>query len=471
MPQEPYRVLHRLSQLLARDIPHLERFSKYAKGDFPPPWTPDKDVDAEFRSLLERSKLNYMRPVIDSRVERMKVKGFRLSADSETADSEMWKIWEANRLSAESKKAFREALTKGRCYISVWYPDEENTGHPYPQIMVEDATQVYVEYQPGTHKRSAAIKKWEDDRGDSAVTYANVYLPNEVHKFVWHESTDVGGTHGEWKIREEVIYHDLGIPIVPLINDAGLGYEGESEIADVLASQERINEMVFNRSLAGWFAAHRQKHAAGIDIPVDPETGEPLREYLEEMNRRLMVGKMALAEDPNAKFGTFDATDPRHYTEIIEAEKQSIGEQKKLPRHYFLKEGSSVNGQSIKAAEAGLVAVVKDKMDCYGEALEEALVLARKAAGQEKTAVDAEVIWASPEHRTEGELTDSVVKQHQEGLISRQKALEVLGYSPQEIERELKRSEDEARDPFAALNQQLMRDMGGADDEEWQEAD
>ena len=455
-PQDPIRVLHRLHNRLRKDIPNLQKLEKFYKGDFPPPWTPDKDVDAEFRALLERAKLNYMRPIVDSRVERMKVKGFRLSADTEAADPQMWKIWEANRLGAESKKAFKEALVKGRCYLSVWYPGPD---HEFPQIAIEDATQVYVEHEPGTHRRVAAIKVWDDDTTGVEVTYANVYLPNVIYKYVWQDIEDVTGTRGEWVERAEVVEHELGIPLVPLLNNPDLTNEGESEIADVLASQERINEMVFNRSLAGWFAAHRQKHAAGIDIPRDPETGEPLREYLEELNRRLMVGKIAVAESENAKFGTFDATDPNKYTEIIEAEKQSIGEQKKLPRHYFLKEGSSVNGQSIKAAEAGLVAVVKDKMDVFGEAIEEALVLSRKVLGEE-TSVDAEVVWASPEHRTEGELTDSVVKQHQEGLISRQTALEILGFSPQEIARELVRFEQERTDPFEALNRQLAKDMG-----------
>lgn len=433
---DPLQVLFRLKNKLNRDIPEMERYAKLVAGEFDPPWTPDKDVDAEFKALLERSKLPVLGQVIQSRVERLKIKGFRLSASSsEQADRESWDVWQANRLDREVKKAFREALTKGRCYVSVFYPNENVTGHDKPIIRVEDACQVYVEHDAGTQQRVAAIKVWTEDHDGVDVEYANVYLKNIIYKYSWVERFDVGGSKGEWVERDAVVEHDLGIPIIPLLNEADLHFNGRSEIEDVISSQMRINEMTFNRSLAGWFAAHQQKWLAGIDIPKDPETGEPNLEYLKEMSRRMVAGRPVVTEETDASFGTFNASDPNKYTEIINAEIQAIGEAKRIPRHYFLKEGSSVNGQSIKAAEAGLVAVVKDKMENFGESIEEVLVLARRAAGYNDTPLDSEVIWADPEYRTEGERADAMVKLHAEGIYPLQIVLEELGKSPQDIRR------------------------------------
>lgn len=440
--QDPLHVLYRLERKLQMDIPQLEKLAKYARGDMPPPWVPKEEVRREFHQLVQRSKVNVLGGIIDSRVERLKVKGFRLSASSsDSADQDAWQIMQANKLDRELKKGFWEALAKSRSYLSVFYPNPDLTGHDYPVIMVEDATQVYVEHLPGSHQRSAALKLWRDDRDESnVVKYANVYLPNVIYKYVHVDD----GRGGSWQERDEVVNHDLGIPIIPLLNNPDLAYNGYSEIEDAIATAERINEMVFNRALAAWFAAWRQKWATGVEIPVDPETDEPIEGYAEAINRAMLGSSLVQIEDENARLGTFEATDIGQYTVAINHEIQTLGEQKRLPRHYFLNESSSVNGQSIKASEAGLVAVVRDKMEFFSEPIEEALILARRAAGEDDTPVDAEVIWADPEHRTEGELTDSVIKKFQAGLISSQTALEDLGKSPQEIYREMGRLSSDA---------------------------
>ena len=47
----------------------------------------------------------------------------------------------------------------------------------------------------------------------------------------------------------------------------------------------------------------------------------------------------------------------------------------------------------------------------------------------------AETVWRDPETRNEAVRTDAVIKQFQIGLISREVALEELGYSPEQITR------------------------------------
>lgn len=69
------------------------------------------------------------------------------------------------------------------------------------------------------------------------------------------------------------------------------------------------------------------------------------------------------------------------------------------------------------------------------EAFEEAIRLARQFAGEPDTPVDSEIEWADPEYRTEGELTDAVIKQYQAGLITIEMAQERLGYTPTQIAR------------------------------------
>lgn len=82
------------------------------------------------------------------------------------------------------------------------------------------------------------------------------------------------------------------------------------------------------------------------------------------------------------------------------------------------------------------MAKVKDREVPHSESYEEVTRLAYLVEGNKEKAsrYDAEVKWADPEYRTEGELTDAVIKQYQTNLIPWEYAVDKLGYSPQDIE-------------------------------------
>jgi hypothetical protein len=135
----------------------------------------------EFRNLLEDSRANFMRLVVDVVEERLRVEGIRLSASSDQqSDQESWNIWQANQMDADSQTAFVEALVKGVSYLSVWGPSEPDE---YPLIAVEDPTETIVGYEPGSNmrRRAAALKVWKDEW--TGKDRANVYLPDGIYKF------------------------------------------------------------------------------------------------------------------------------------------------------------------------------------------------------------------------------------------------------------------------------------------------
>jgi hypothetical protein len=83
-----------------------------------------------------------------------------------------------------------------------------------------------------------------------------------------------------------------------------------------------------------------------------------------------------------------------------------------------------------------LVAKVKRKQIDFSEAWEEAMRLAFYAMGDmtKAQATDAEVIWADPEFRTEGERVDALVKMATLG-VPEEALWQRWGATPQEIER------------------------------------
>jgi len=447
--------LGKLSDELAGRQVLMKQMNDYYVGNHPLPFlteTHESKMRTEFRRLLEESRSNFMRLVVDVVEERLRVEGFRLSASSEDqADADSWDIWQANQMDSESQVAFVEALVKGVSYLSVW---ADSDGDGFPDIAIEDPLQTIIGYVPGSNfrKRAAALKVWRDDW--SGKDRANVYLPNGIYKFAATSSDAetmamVSGSRSfesprypvlrtseapmsHWKeLPDEFVGNPLGeVPIIALRNRPRLMLEGESELADVFRVQNQINGFLFLLALAGYFGAHRQRWAVGLRI-FEGTDGKPKEPY------DVAIDRLWQSEDPNTKFGEFSQTDLAGYINAIEQKILHIAVTTRTPRHYLHEQGQSPSGDAIKSAESGLVKKVERKMRPFGEGLEEALRLARRFAGEDDAAVDSEIVWADPEIRTEAEITDAAIKKLQQGLITRTQALEDCGYSQTQIARML----------------------------------
>lgn len=430
--------LERLTKQLAAEQPALASLERYYRGDHPLPPIP-KELDrrylSSYRSLMRQSVANFMRLVADSTKERLHVQGFRLSSeDDPTADRESWRIWQANALDAESQFAFGEALSKRRAYLSVWAGDE------YPTIAVEDARQVLVEHYPGNRRRrAAALKVWVDDW--TGEQRANVYLADGIYKFV-RPGGDYEAAAERWKPLdddERYVENPLDVvPIVPLVNHPEVGWRGQAEFEEVIAIQDRINGTIFNRVLAGWFTAFRQRWATGLEVPIDPNTNLPVEPF------KAAIDRLWISPDEGTRFGEFSATDLAPYLAAHERDLQDVAVITRTPRHYLFQSGQSPSGDALASAETGLVAKVVDKQAYYAEALEEVLRLARRFAGEADTPVDSEIVWADPAYRSEAVRTDAVLKQYQAGLITLTTAQARLGYTATEIARMARERTSEA---------------------------
>lgn len=415
----------------------MRRMDAYYSGDHPLPFLTkahNAKMRDEFRQLLEDSKANFMRLVVEAVDERLVVEGFRLSADTDpTADQATWKnIWQANQMDAQSSTAFSEALVKGVSYLSVWEGDNG------PTIAVEDPTETIVAYTPGSNymRRDAAVKVWLDDV--NGVRRANVYLPAAIYKYQARVDDVTAGTVEQpaWKPlpgNDAEVHNPVGIvPIVPLRNRPRLGCEGESELSDVYRIQNQINGFLFLLALGGYFGAHKQRWAVGLTIMEDKTTGKPVEPF------DVDVGKLWVATQGDngqqVQFGEFSQTDLSGYIKSIDQKVQHLAVITRMPKHYLLPTGQEPSGDAISSAETALVKKAKKKQTSFGEGVEEAMRLARLFGG-ESTPPDGEVVWADPKTESIAAVTDAVIKQYEAGLIPWEAALETLGRTPTEIAR------------------------------------
>ena len=447
-PLSPEWWVARLYKRLAVQRASFDLFDAYYRGDHPLPWLAPQARD-EFRRILRMTRSNYMGLVCDATAERLQVEGFRLG-DAEGGDDDTWRIWQANGLDTYSDQALLEALIGGTSFLLV-EPNDDT-----PNIYVEHSTQAVVEYVPGTNRRerAAGLKVWDDDwTGD---VHATLYLPGGLFKFrTRRPPSGVLPDSPEWLPREVPgeewgVENPLGVvPLVELPNNPRLLTGGVSELADVVDVQDRINKTIADRLITQDFGAFPQKWA--VAWPDEDDEGEPTPPI--DVGRNRMV-TTSVAE---TKFGQWDAADLDPYSNAKKEDVKDIASRTRTPAQYLLGEMSNVNGETLKASESGLVAKCRQRMRTFGEGLEDAVSLARRAAGL-STDVRIETIWRNPEFRTEGEITDAAVKKLQAGIASLRQARVDVGYSETTIRQMEQDDEAEARDPVL---ERVARELTG----------
>lgn len=418
--ESPQWWLYRLLARMEAERPSLQRLERYYVGDHDLPDTIDNRTKQRYQTLLKESKANYCRLVVDACAERLRLQGVRLGEGDTAPDMDTWNLIRRNQFDSWMEVAFVEMLAKRRSYLSVSVPKPGMDD--FPQISVEDALSTYVEHVPGNPRhRAAGIKVWIDDW--TGLAHAEVYLPARIDRW---QADSYGNwlPNAAWGLEGTVVNRLGKVPLYPLINrptlfSSGVGF---GEFEDLMPTQDRLNETILNRLLAGHLAAFRQKWATGIEIPED-ERGNPIAPF------ESAVTSLWVSEDSQARFGEFGATDLKNYTTAEDQDIQHIAVLSRTPRHYFSVAGQAPSGDALKSAEAGLVAKVFDKQRWVDAPLSEAIMDMRSLAGLPEFPY-AELVWQDPEFRTFGQLVDGALKLVQSGIASKAWARETIGMSP-----------------------------------------
>lgn len=466
----PLQAVHYLQQMdheLRRRQPELELWERYFEGVHRLAFATSR-FRQTFGNLFHEFGDNWMSLIVDASVERLNVQGFRFDTvkgddDAYEGDSDAWTIWRDNDLPSQSDIAHTEAVKLGKSYILVDPFARTDMGNP--QISVEHPAQCTVAYEAGNRRRrKAAMKTWTDHTG---YIRADVYMPDKIYRFKTtqklNDKVPDTQTYGEYTAiygnlfpldytgppaaflgeratwipytdddQPAVIPHTLGVvPIIPLENNPSLKVGGRSDIAPIIPIQDALNKLVMDMIIASEFASFGQRWATGIEVPKDPETGRPLS----DQRFLAAVSRLWVSEDPETKFGQFNASDLGNYVKAIEMFIQHIAAITRTPPHYLLGQaGSFPSGDSLAATETGLVAKVKRKMKNFAPAWEEALRLSFKAKGDPRGDQMAETVWADPEQRIRAARIDGAIKMSTIG-VPQDAVWEELGATPSQISR------------------------------------
>ncbi|MFD7336659.1 phage portal protein [Streptomyces violascens] len=422
-PESPTDWLAYLYGKLTNQLPDMFRYAQYYEGEHQRLAFSQARFKAEFREVFESWRDNFCGLIIDSATERMTVDAFRIP-DTAGTDKDAWEFWQRSCMDVLSNAVHLDAMVQGRAYVLVW-ADKDGE----PSILPVSAENMVVQYKPGSRTElEAAARFFMDDWGRQWVT---LWTEDYVYE------TKLGETEWENGVKRP---NPLGIvPVVPFHNRSRLSGDPYSDLAHVIPIQDAINKTVSDALTASEFAAFPQRYVTGLEI-VEDDQGNPVEPF------KVAVDKLLQAEDPQAKFGQFEAASLSNYCDLVGLLLQHMSSISRTPPHYFLVNGGTApSGESIISAEAGLVAKVRERMLHFGEAWERVIRLCFAVKGDERAKAFAmETVWRDPEYRTEAQHIDALLKLKQLNVPEEQLWSDA-GYTPSQISAFREMRKDDAR--------------------------
>lgn len=358
------------------------------------------ETSQKFSRMAGLATTNLMGLAAEATAERMSVEGIRIGDEPE-ADKDAWRIWKDSDFDAGSDEAITSALICERSFVSVSPPKDGKN----PRLNYEDPSEVVLAHSP-EGERIAALKVFGDEwTGDM---FGTLYTPGYIVRMVQRGESDPFGP-ARWLARQmprgaqAVTKNPLGeVPFFELQNRP-LG-EIRSELAPLVIPQRLLNQTMFNVQAIAEYGAFRQKWATGIEVPRNPETGQPIAPY------EAHISKLFVAEGEGAKFGDFNATDLKPHLDLAREIAGHMARISRLPATYFLTDVSNVGAETLALIVGGLVAKCKRRVKGYEPGIEGAMRLAFKTLGDARADARIEVKWAEMETRSMAQAADAAVK-------------------------------------------------------------
>jgi hypothetical protein len=393
-----------------------------------------------------RTLVGWPRIAIDPLLYRLSAEGFRLAGATDS-DSDLSDLWFANRMRAEQTLAFKDALVKGRGYLTVGSPLE--TGD-FPVICVESPLNMAVLWDVRSLKPKSALQTyWVDNQQHAAL-----YTPDQTVHIGRDDVTN------EWEITDRD-QHNFGlVPIVRMANEPESDRrDGMSEItAEVMSITDAACRTLLGLEVAREFYSVPQKYILGAtESDFMNADGTPKPSWSTYISRIIAIEANEEGDVPTV--GQFKAHDPSVFTKIIEMyASQMAGVLGAPPQDLGLyTQGNPVSADAQQVSESRRDRYARHKQNIFEAPLVETMQIALRFMNQGDLPQEfrrMEVDWMAPEMLNLAAVSDALTKQAKEGMVPPRSdvVLKRAGYSAVErarLEQDFK--VDEAAQVLAEL--------------------
>lgn len=428
-------IVEALDKQLAADLGRDGRLGlphRYLTGDHDLPYMPKK-ARREFKLLAQTSISNWTPLISDTFAKSLFVDGYRSSNGADNAAP--WAYWQANGLDARQTIAHRGALDYGTSYVLVL------PGTDSPLI------------RPLDPLRSLALYSDEDDeypevafRRIGTTSDKTILVEAYDADAVYYYAKADGAT--DWALTG-VEEHGLGV--VPFVRfRERLTGESTGIIRPIIPLQNRVNLAAFATQIAIQYASFRQRWATGLAIPED-ENGNPI-EPLEAAVDRLWV-----TPDHEARFGDFAQTELSGHHTAYDSAVRTLAAVSQISPNILTGDLVNLSAEALAQLQDTTQRKLTEYEMLFGEAWEQTLRLAARAAGDDLGASDlaAEIRWRDTETRALKDTVDSLGTLAEKLQVPVEALWEKIpGTTAQEVERWRALTPE---DPLAALATEINR--------------
>lgn len=415
--------LDRLYKRLRTRQTDLKVWDNWYSGDHPAPEGHEK-AGALLLRLLDATGLNVLGKVADAGHERMHVEGFKVDGK---INDDVWEIWQGNNFDAASRMVFQEMMGLSAAYVLV---DPNLNAAGYPTMTPEHPEQAITEDIPGSQER-VGLKVYVDETEATPIRYAYLYDGEEVRVYAAPTRINMGwALRPSWEYQESLSgSNPLGeCPLVPFPNRPRMLRDPRPEWWPALPVQKRINKTLLDRLVMQDHGAFKAKWATGLEIPVDPATGEPVEPF------QAAIDRMFVNENHEGKFGQFDAEDIRQMLLAVNDDVKHAAVLVATPPDQLLGEIVNVSEGGLEAARDSLTRRVNLHKDFVEEPLETVARLGLIAAGKTVPNVSGmTTYWRETENVTLGAKADAALKWANLGVPLEALWERFLGAGPDEI--------------------------------------
>lgn len=448
-------VAARLVQLHTAERMRLDPIHDAVRGAVQDIYVP-RSATMEYRHLVDQSRFNVLRLVVNSLAQSLYVDGYRAGGSEE--NSPVWdQVWQPNRMDARQAGLYRSSIQYG-CSYALALPDRRDNAPSPVSITPYSPRQITVTYEhPALDEWPQYAAVW--GRKTSQGTEVWLYDDQQAYGLLVGEGSQSATIRTDAQGQRLVREHGLGVtPVVRFpdswddLDDGPLG-----KVEPLLPVQRQINQTTFSLLMAQHYAAFRQRWATGMAIAED-ENGAPIEPWNAAVNR------VWQNDSPDGKFGDFEATDLRPYLDSRDKALLYVSNVAQIPPHHLVVGNgiSNISAEALAALEAAHRQDIVEHQNVLGESVEQMLRLAGLAMGDRQAWEDrsAEVIWRDTTPRSLAQLFDAWGKGVQMLGVPAQGAWEHLPVSDQERQRW--RAMAQERDAIAALDR-LVNGSTGAE--------
>lgn len=428
--------LNNLSLRHDAEKPELELYDSYYEGTQPLSYM-HPEILREVGERIRPVVIGWPQLAVDSVEERLDVEGFRLPTD-DSADDDLWRVWQANDLDEGSQQGHVDALVMRRAYACVG-SNEDDTDTPI--VTVESPLEMYADIDPRTRKVRAALRRVAETEDFARINErtATLYLPNKTIWYRWN---------GGWLV-EDQDEHKLGEPpVVPLVNRGRLTRStrlnggravqryGRSDLDLVIPLSDAANKLATDMMVASEFVALPLRGIFGL-TPEDlvDEDGNKMTAL------QVIMGRLLTLTNTEGREFQFEPADLSNFHTTINQLARVVAALAGLPPHYFgLSTDNPASADAIRSAESRLVKRAERKQRGFGGGWERVgrLVKRIQEGDWNPAYKQLETVWRNAATPTVAQAADAAVKLYTtpgRPIVPLRQTRESLGYSQPQIKR------------------------------------